>query len=57
MLKMVCTTCRGINVMCDAYAIWNLQRQEWELSNTFDKGAYCDDCDGETTIDEEEVTS
>ena len=52
MLKMVCTTCRGINVMCDAYAIWNLQRQEWELSNTFDKGAYCDDCDGETTIDE-----
>jgi len=41
--------------MADAYAAWNIERQEWELVNTFDKGAVCDDCDGETRIKEREL--
>ena len=49
--KAVCHTCGSVNVLCDAYAEWNVRKQTWEIANTFDKGAYCNDCDGETRID------
>ena len=52
---MICSYCGSENVMADAYAAWNIERQEWELVNTFDKGAVCDDCDGETRIKEREL--
>lgn len=54
-VKMVCATCGGENVKADAYATWNLEAQQWECAQTFDKGAYCDDCDGETSLDEIEI--
>ena len=44
-VKMVCDDCGGENVVADVYASWNVDKQEWEVSNTFDKGAFCDDCD------------
>jgi len=37
--------------MADAYAYWNVDAQRWEVEQTFDKGGYCTDCDGETSID------
>ncbi|MBI1214111.1 MAG: hypothetical protein GC190_21825 [Alphaproteobacteria bacterium] len=37
--------------MADAYAEWNVEAQRWEVANTFDKGAFCNRCDGETTLD------
>ncbi len=49
-VRMVCKTCGSEDVLCDAYAAWNYEKQEWELSSCFDKGAYCNDCDGETRI-------
>ena len=55
-LKMVCSTCGGEDVLCDAYASWNVESQEWELSNTFDKGSFCNDCGGETRIDKIEIS-
>lgn len=51
-IKMVCGKCGGENVMCDAWAVWNTDSQEWELGAMFDYG-HCDDCDGETKIEEE----
>lgn len=52
-MKMVCAECGSENVRRDAWASWNETEQDWELSHTFDY-AHCDDCDGETTIYEEE---
>lgn len=52
-VRMVCRHCRSTNVKADAYAEWNEDSQQWEVSATFDKGGYCDDCDGETRIVEE----
>lgn len=49
--KFVCRTCKSEDVLCDAYAAWNTTTQEWEVENTFDKGAYCNVCDGETRLD------
>jgi hypothetical protein len=35
----------------DAYAEWDVESQSSELAQTFDKGAYCDKCDGETRLE------
>lgn len=50
-VAMVCSVCRGSNVKADAFACWNVNTQEWEVASTHDKGAWCDDCDGETRIE------
>jgi transcription elongation factor Elf1 len=43
----VCPRCGSDNVAADAAARWNRERQEWEVSNVFDKGHGCDDCGAE----------
>lgn len=48
---MTCRTCGSQSVLADAFAEWNYEEQRWELQNTFEKGAFCEDCDGETRID------
>lgn len=51
--KMVCGRCGSEEVRADAYAEWNIETQEWEISNVFDKGSVCegDECQGlETRI-------
>jgi hypothetical protein len=56
-LLMVCGTCGSTKVLADAFAEWNVSNQQWELQNTFDKGAYCEGkCDGETRIEEIDLT-
>lgn len=56
MVKMVCANCGSEDVLADAYASWNYTEQRWEVESTFDKGAFCRDCDGDTRIDEKEVS-
>jgi hypothetical protein len=51
-VKMVCAHCGSDEVRADAYAQWDVEAQEWEVAQTFDKGAYCSKCDGETRIEE-----
>lgn len=48
-----CANCGGQNVMLDAWASWSVDRQEWELAQTFDD-AFCEDCEGETTVEDRE---
>jgi len=55
-LKQVCSTCGSEDVLCDAYASWDFDLQKWVLYQTYDKGAYCKNCDGECRIVEKEVT-
>jgi len=50
-VKMTCKTCGSEDVIGDAYAAWDKHAQRWEISgDVFDKGAYCNACDGETRI-------
>lgn len=55
MKRMICSTCGSEDVLCDAFAEWDFDKQKWSLQNTFDKGAYCNACDGECRIKEVEV--
>jgi hypothetical protein len=54
-VRKVCGTCGSENVLRDAFAEWDFAAQEWTLQNVFDD-AVCEDCDGETDIEDEEVT-
>jgi hypothetical protein len=46
-----CARCGGTNVLRDAWAEWDDETQTWVLNNVFDQ-AYCEDCDGETSLEE-----
>ena len=37
--------------MLDAWAVWDVDAQEWVLGPTFDH-SHCDNCEGETHIEE-----
>lgn len=54
-IKMVCYRCGSDDVIADAYATWNVKEQRWELESTYDKGSYCNSCNDETRIEEEEI--
>lgn len=50
--RMVCSKCGSEDVSRDAWASWNVDRQEWETSSVFDE-AFCHDCETETSIEKE----
>ncbi len=54
--QMTCAHCGGDNVERDAWASWDIDKQEWVLENVFDY-AYCQDCESETSINETEGTA
>ena len=47
----VCRQCGNEDVLHDAYAIWNREAQRFEVYNTFDKGSYCNTCEGDCSIE------
>jgi hypothetical protein len=55
-IKMVCDKCGSEDVLADAYVCWDVAAQTWEVASTFDKGAYCNQCDGEARLKEVELT-
>lgn len=54
-VTMVCCKCGSEDVMLDAWAEWDFANQEWTLRSTHDN-AFCNDCGGETRIEEKELT-
>jgi hypothetical protein len=54
-VMMICGRCGGENVLADAYCSWNVETQEWEVANVFDKGAVCEDCKDDCRIEEREL--
>lgn len=53
-LQMTCAHCGGVNVVRDAWASWDIDKQDWVLENIFDY-TYCTDCENETSINETEI--
>ena len=45
-VKICCATCRGENILFDAYAVWDVETQSKVLQNDFDH-TDCEDCGGE----------
>lgn len=43
----VCPECGSENVAADAAARWSRENGDWEVSNIFDKGHGCDDCEAQ----------
>lgn len=50
----VCDRCGSPNVSADAAARWDHEKQDWTITNVFDKGHSCDDCGDECRIEWEE---
>ena len=50
----VCGRCGSPNISADAAARWDHEKQDWTITNVFDKGHSCDDCGGECRIEWEE---
>ena len=49
-----CDRCGSPNVSADAAARWDYEKQDWTITNVFDKGHSCDDCGDECRIEWEE---
>jgi len=45
----ICNTCSSEDVVKDAWAVWNKDKQEWVLDCIFDN-EFCKNCEGETTV-------
>lgn len=54
-IQMFCTHCHGSNIKCDAWAEWNVKDQDWYLSDYDTSNAWCEDCEGETSLCEEDI--
>ena len=53
-VRKVCGTCGSERVTIDAWAAWDVDKQDWVLDDIFDN-EYCRDCEGETRIETEEI--
>ena len=47
----VCNRCGCSDIVADAAARWDVESQKWEISDVYEKGHYCEECNGETRID------
>jgi len=47
--KPVCTKCGGDSIKRDAWAVWNEEEQDWEISSTYDD-MWCDDCEDTASV-------
>ena len=55
-LRPVCNACGGTSVLVDAWAIWNVDAQRWELHSACELAAICEDCDIECSYTMKPVT-
>lgn len=49
--KPQCAECSGQNIVFDAFATWNTEKQFYELDTVLDKYQFCNDCEQTTTVD------
>ena len=54
-IVMVCATCGSENVKADAWAVWSVPDQKWELEGGPYQFSCCDDCDGECHVEERRI--
>jgi hypothetical protein len=53
--QMVCKTCGSADVVCDAWASWDVEKQDWVLNNTFDD-TFCNKCEESCKIEKRPAT-
>ena len=53
-IAIVCKHCGSDDVSRDAWADWDIKKQQWVLRTAFDY-AHCHRCDGETSLVEVEL--
>lgn len=54
-VQPVCDACGRTDVRIDAWAVWDLAAQRWELHSTYDAHAICGDCGGDCSYTMEPV--
>jgi rRNA maturation endonuclease Nob1 len=54
-VKPVCATCGSEEVLSDAYAVWSVEDQCWDLLEAYD-AKFCDTCGGECSVKWVETT-
>lgn len=54
-ITIVCKDCGSDDVSRDAWAGWDLERQDWVLQAVFDAG-FCQRCEEEATLVERPVS-
>jgi hypothetical protein len=42
--KPVCQECGSDDVIADAFAYWDAEKQDWQVSQAFEKGGCCEAC-------------
>jgi hypothetical protein len=45
--KPVCRECGSDQVVADASAVWSDVEQCWQVHDTYDKGGWCEHCEGQ----------
>lgn len=53
-VRKVCGECGSERVVIDAWAVWDVDKQDWVLDDILDN-EYCRDCECETRIEAEEI--
>lgn len=53
-IAIVCGTCGSDEVSRDAWADWDVDKQNWVLGTVFDYG-HCHKCEGESSLIEVEL--
>lgn len=53
-IRIICSQCGSDDVKRDAWATWDEDAQQWVLDNVFDE-AWCDACEGSTSLEEEQL--
>jgi hypothetical protein len=48
-MKLLCPCCHSDNIIRDAAARWNTEKDDWELSFLYD-GMTCDDCNASFSV-------
>ena len=53
-ITKVCKECGSEQVMLDAWAAWDVDKQEWTLYDVF-PDSWCETCEGVCTIIDKEI--
>lgn len=53
-MTIVCKDCGSDDVSRDAWACWNVERQDWVLQVVFDAG-FCQRCEEEAGLEERQI--
>lgn len=53
--KPVCSSCGSDDIKTDAYAVWDVEKQDWVLDQAFEKPCTCEKCGSECGLEWVEV--